>query len=354
MVISADNWEVHMSESCNILRVYSLLGNRLQILLRSELVVKIRATIAFVRRHCDPFYRTRMKKMQSTAINENAPYENGDKDYWQPKVLDMETTMRRIIDKKLSVARFGDGEFEMIAGHWKDMTFQKYDAALGKRLKDVLKNPIAGCLNCIINVFGSLDGFTEEDKSFWRRTLLWMRPLVYEIVQGAEQEFGDPQISRPYMPFHDLAKAERIFTLWKQLFAGKDLLVVEGRYSRLGVGNDLFDNAKTVRRIWCPPTDAYASYDKIFAAVLSNAKKSDLILIALGQTATALAYDLAARGYWAIDIGHLDVEYMWMKMGAKEKIAIPGKYVNEAQGGHEMVDQDGEETANNVVATIAL
>ena len=330
----------------------SMTGNKLQALLRSEIVVQIRATVARLRRHCDPFYRARMEKMQSMAISENAPYENGDKDYWRPKVLDMETTMRRIIDKKLSVARFGDGEFEMIARHWKDMTFQKYDSTLGKRLKDVLKNPRAGCLNCIINVFGSLEGFKEEDKSFWRRTLLWMRPLVYEIIGSTKQEFGDPQISRPYMPFHDLVKAERIFALWKQLFAGKDLLVVEGRYSRLGVGNDLFENAKTVRRIWCPPTDAYASYGTILATVLNSAKKSDLILIALGQTATVLAYDLAAQGYWAIDIGHLDVEYMWMKMGAKEKIAIPGRYVNEVDDGREMENIQGEELQNNVIATI--
>jgi len=43
-----------------------------------------------------------------------------------------------------------------------------------------------------------------------------------------------------------------------------------------------------------------------------------------------LCYDLARKGYQAIDIGHIDVEYMWYKMGAKEKCVIPSRAVNEA------------------------
>ena len=58
--------------------------------------------------------------------------------------------------------------------------------------------------------------------------------------------------------------------------------------------------------------------------------RSRLILLALGQTATVLAYDLAKEGFWAIDIGHVDVEYEWFLRGAKDKIKIAGKYVQEA------------------------
>lgn len=55
-------------------------------------------------------------------------------------------------------------------------------------------------------------------------------------------------------------------------------------------------------------------------------------------TATALSYDLTKDGYQAIDIGHIDLEYMWMKMGAKTQCAIPGKYVNEVPFG-DVVEQ---------------
>lgn len=36
-------------------------------------------------------------------------------------------------------------------------------------------------------------------------------------------------------------------------------------------------------------------------------------------------------GIQTVDIGHLDVEYNWYKMKAKEKIPVPGKYVNESK-----------------------
>lgn len=61
-----------------------------------------------------------------------------------------------------------------------------------------------------------------------------------------------------------------------------------------------------------------------------------LILIALGMTATVLAYDLSKAGFWAIDIGHIDVEYEWFLRGVTEKIALNGKFVNEVSGGREV------------------
>ena len=56
--------------------------------------------------------------------------------------------------------------------------------------------------------------------------------------------------------------------------------------------------------------------------------RNKLILVALGQTATVLSYDLAKLGYWAIDIGHVDIEYEWFLRGAKDKLPVAGKYVN--------------------------
>ena len=61
-----------------------------------------------------------------------------------------------------------------------------------------------------------------------------------------------------------------------------------------------------------------------------------LILIALGPTATVLSYDLALIGYWAIDIGHVDLEYEWMKNGALQQEKVKGKYVNEVIDGNQV------------------
>ena len=45
-----------------------------------------------------------------------------------------------------------------------------------------------------------------------------------------------------------------------------------------------------------------------------------------------LRYELAKLGYLEIDIGHVDIEYEWFLRGAKDKLPVAGKYVNEAKG----------------------
>ena len=85
-----------------------------------------------------------------------------------------------------------------------------------------------------------------------------------------------------------------------------------------------------MKRILCPAKDAFERYVDIMCAARKYGSNK-LILVALGQTATVLSYDLAKLGYWAIDIGHVDIEYEWFLRGAKDKLPIAGKYVNEAK-----------------------
>ena len=68
-------------------------------------------------------------------------------------------------------------------------------------------------------------------------------------------------------------------------------------------------------------------------------EKGALLLLALGPCASALALDLHKRGYQAIDIGHIDVEYEWFRMGTTKKMPIKYKFVNEARTYHEDEDQ---------------
>lgn len=79
---------------------------------------------------------------------------------------------------------------------------------------------------------------------------------------------------------------------------------------------------------------------------------NELILIALGMTATVLAYDLAQAGLWAIDIGHIDVEYEWFLRGATDKIALNGKFVNEVSGGREVAEINDPVYENQIVESI--
>ncbi len=54
------------------------------------------------------------------------------------------------------------------------------------------------------------------------------------------------------------------------------------------------------------------------------------LFFALGPTATVMAFDLAKENIWTLDIGHIDLEYMWYLQNAQEKIPVAGRLVNEA------------------------
>ena len=96
----------------------------------------------------------------------------------------------------------------------------------------------------------------------------------------------------------------------KKLWDGEDLLIVEGEGSRLGVNNDLFDNSLGIKRILCPNKDAFDYYDEILKTAVHYGQNK-VIILALGYTATVLAYDLARAGLRALDLGHIDIEYQW-------------------------------------------
>lgn len=88
------------------------------------------------------------------------------------------------------------------------------------------------------------------------------------------------------------------------------------------------EEAKSVRRILGPEVDAYGRVEEIYRRAKSET--CDILLIALGPAAKILAYKLTMEGFICIDVGHLDIEYEWYKVRAKEKICIPNKFVNES------------------------
>ena len=123
----------------------------------------------------------------------------------------------------------------------------------------------------------------------------------------------------------------------------------------MGVNNDLFSNAKSIKRIIGPSKNAFNVINEIKYKTEEYARPEDLILIALGPTATILAYELAKDGFQAIDIGHIDIEYEWYLRNANSKIPIPGKYVNEAsdKGGNKPDDSIiNDEYLSQIICTI--
>lgn len=178
----------------------------------------------------------------------------------------------------------------------------------------------------------SLTGLTSESAKFWRRYFAKNKAQINKYINFNEQYY-DSQISRFWINRNSREYSSKLLDGWKSVWNARNVLVVEGEYSRFGVGNDLFGNSKQVKRIICASRNAFRDYEKIKSEVIKNATESDLVLLVLGPTATVLAYDLAKEGLWAIDSGNLDMEYEWYLRNKKIKEVIPGKYSLEVDGG---------------------
>ena len=127
---------------------------------------------------------------------------------------------------------------------------------------------------------------------------------------------------------------------------------MEGYTSRLGVGNDLFDGAKSIKRIICPSRNAYSKKTEIMEEILKHSEGC-LILLMLGPTAKVLAYQLASKGIQAIDIGHIDSEYEWMQMGAEKKVLLRNKHTAEFNLDTEIELANDDEYLSQIVADLS-
>ncbi len=241
-------------------------------------------------------------------------------------VMDMQETLAYVNDRKISVARFGDGEIDLMTGH--SIPYQDYDQVLAERLKKIITMPDnEKLLVCLPDVFGRRERYTAECNSFWSGHLERYHDFYKEIL-SSKKHYGSTFLSRPYIDLADKSVSGEHFRNLKEFFTDKDILIVEGVYSRSGVGNDLFEGARSVERIICPSRNAYSKYGVILD-VICKYGENKLILLMLGPTAKVLAYDLACEGYWAVDIGHIDSEYEWYKKGVTQKIKLSNKHTAE-------------------------
>lgn len=289
------------------------------------------------------------KKSKAYYKKQNAVYELSEKsNVTVPKVLSDKDTLDYILTNNVSVCRYGDGEFKLLFGH--DIEFQKYDSELCRRLKDILVNNEKDIITGIPAVFSSLSYLSESAQNFWRKFVCIYREDIYKLLD-MKKTYYDTNFTRPYIGLADKSQCSEYFECIKQIWDNRNIVFVEGEASRLGIGNDLFNNAKSIKRILAPAVNAFDKYD----AILNRCKqldKDDLILCALGPTATVLAFDLSKFGYRAIDLGHLDIEYEWFLNNATHKTAIKGKYTNEAKNGRVVEECNDDKYLSQIIEKI--
>lgn len=246
------------------------------------------------------------------------------------KIISKEKTLDEIIYNKKSITRFGDGEFRLIFGD--KAGFQIYNKTLSERLLKILnckeKNLLIG-----INIpykKKDLEERSDASRRMWQKYFPHNKLKIAKIIDN-NKKYYSALITRFYSTFKDKTNNLNYIKKFKQIWDKRDVLIIEGEKTRVGIGNDLLNNTRSIKRILCPIINAYNVYNKILSSALKF-DKNVLILLALGPTATVLAYDLYRYNYQVIDIGHIDIEYELYLRKANHSMKIPFKYVFEAGG----------------------
>ena len=247
---------------------------------------------------------------------DNMPYELYDKikkgsfHLQLPKIKSIEETMDKIINDKCSISRFGDGEFACM--NRSRMSFHDPSEALAERLKEVISSDLPNLLIGLPDCFGSLDCYVPYTRKFWRKYMSKKRQMTYSYLD-MNRIYYNAFFNRYYLNFNKTdeyyQRCSIYFERLKEIWKNRDVILFESQEARLGVTNDILDGAKSISRIiFCPVKNAFNKYEQILSA-FDGIDSDALILLALGPTATVLAYDLCKKGYQAIDIGHISEEY---------------------------------------------
>lgn len=265
--------------------------------------------------------------------------------YTDKEMVDM------IVNQKKSLSRFGDGEIKWMT-HCKLDSFQEYSEELASGLKRAYLSENSNLL------IGLPYAIVDSKRYSWGSRMHWriIKSEFFDAIQELgkiDRIFCNASVTRPYIDFNDRKYSECCFNILKRIWNERNVIFVEGSKTKLGMGNDLFANTKSIRRILCPATNAYACIEEIKCAIREHAKEGDLILAALGPTATVLASDMCDEGYQVIDIGHIDVEYIWFLRHDILRNPIEGKYVNESgEKFQSNLYEDDEEYVDSIVARV--
>lgn len=269
-----------------------------------------------------------------------------------PKVLSISETLELLNDNDdLSIVRFGDGELLYIVDKI-NLPFQSYDKRLANSLITILGSNDPNILVGLPSGYYSLESLSRKGRIFWRAQVSWVYPRLRKYID-LEKIYANASITRVYAEYSNKDHCSVWFDMFKKIWKDKEVVIIEGEESRVGVGNDLLSGAISIERVLGPRHHAYAKYDELFA-IASKLGRHKLLLIALGPCAKPLVYNLSKMGYRVIDIGNLDIEYEWFLRNAKSKIKIPGKYTSEAVGGRDVENVADENYTKQIISRITL
>jgi glycosyltransferase family protein len=234
------------------------------------------------------------------------------------KVHSIDETIDELLQTEKSMVRFGDGAIVMIKGG--DLMLQKASPEVSKGLTQILSYQYDDLMVALPDVFDTLSYYRSASRKFWRDHLLFCRK-TYEKYCNPNRIYGASFVSRCYYCMEDRRNCTLWFAKIKKIWENRDIVIVEGTKTHNGVGNDLFDTARSIERIICPPSDAYSALSRIEESC-EKYGTDRLFLLSVGVAAKFLALDLFKKGYRVLDIGNMDLEYEWFVRQTEDKIPL--------------------------------
>ncbi len=279
----------------------------------------------------------------------NIGYEIVDKDrqggYRYPILASDEELVDKITKERRSLIRFGDGEFEIMKGKER-LPYQRVERELSERLREIISASNENILIGVADNYGNLDRYADETVQGIRAYMTEETRAFHLSVLDLDRVYYNAYVFKTFMPYRDKEKTAERVALIQRIWEGRDIVIIEGEKTRTGYHNDLFDNAKSIKRLLCPACNAYSKYDEILACS-RKLNKDDLILVVLGPAGKVLAYDLVQDGYQVVDIGQVDMDYDWYLSGVDFKVPNPDKYVSQLPPAS--VREDVDDTYRNQI-----
>ena len=260
-------------------------------------------------------------------------------------VASRQETLDELILNNKSFSRFGDGEFKIIFG--RGIGFHKSSKSLKNKLLNVLKSRLNNLLIGINLPYHEheLNSRPDSLRDYWKNYISKYKFKIRNLLDVKRkyyfaQLFKYSLMIKNKKKFNIPAYIKNLKKIWDK----RDILIIEGYFTRCGIGNDLFNNSKSIKRILCPAKNAFSVHAKIIKKFKKlKIPKSTLILISLGPAASVLSYDICKMGYQAVDIGHADIEYEFYLRKYDSIKRIPYKYVAQAKNGNKNIQNVTDE-----------
>ena len=181
------------------------------------------------------------------------------------KIHDEDETLNEIIKRNKSISRFGDGEFNLIFGS--SLRFQRYNKELSQRLLDILNTKEDNLLIGINVPYQPkiIDQFNIEANNYY---IPWIKRIRFNLTKILKQkEYYSSRITRFYIDLKSREGVSKYIKKFRMIWDKKDIVIIEGEKSRLGIGNDFFNNSQSIQRIICPTKNAFNQYTKILIVI---------------------------------------------------------------------------------------